>query len=269
MTSKPPWSSITRKLRRAILRDDPTYYDMYENAGERYYARLYLHQISEVLRTHSSGGALRILDAGCQTGRLAIPLAHAGHQVTGVDTSGVGLKRAQRHAEQLGAPLTVVRADLGHWLPTQPTAGFDVVVCTEVLYLRTNHQALLAELVRVLKPGGLCFVSHRPAGYYLLEAFRRRDWASVKQVMSSSEGCIIDGSYYNWQDRATLDARYRALGVEPIAITPIGPLSWAGIAPDHLDAEGQELLFRIETTTHPLNNSSGHYLLMSGRKQGA
>jgi 2-polyprenyl-3-methyl-5-hydroxy-6-metoxy-1,4-benzoquinol methylase len=67
-----------------------------------------------------------------------------------------------RDGEQApGFSMNTIRADLGRWLPTQPTAGFDVVVCTEVLYLRPNHRTLLEQLIRVLKPGGLCFISHR------------------------------------------------------------------------------------------------------------
>ena len=40
---------VVRKIRRAILMDEPGYYDMYLNEGERFFARLYLHHIRELL----------------------------------------------------------------------------------------------------------------------------------------------------------------------------------------------------------------------------
>ncbi|MBI4227211.1 MAG: class I SAM-dependent methyltransferase [Candidatus Omnitrophica bacterium] len=264
----PRWQRVAGKLRRAILRDSPTYYDMYENAGERYFAKLYLHQIAETIGAHGPGHPLRILDAGCQTGRLAIPLAVAGHDLTGVDTSDLALRRARRHAKAAGVSLRCVRADLSRWLPAHPPEVFDAVVCTEVLYQRPNYRALLEHLIRILKPGGLLFISHRPTGYYLLEAFRQRDWGGVRRLLSSSEG-TVNGSYYNWQDRADLTALYGTLPVDLIAITPIGFFSWMGVNPDHLDAEGQELLFRTEIASHDRCGGSGRYLLVSGRKRTA
>ncbi|MBI3615204.1 MAG: class I SAM-dependent methyltransferase [Candidatus Omnitrophica bacterium] len=260
-----------RKVRRAILQDEPTYYDMFQNPGEKYFARLYLHQIQKILQTGwpvqtDLPGPLKILDAGCQAGRLAIPLAQAGHQVTGVDTSGVGLNRAKRHAKESGIALRLIRANLGEWLPGQPAESFDAVICTEVLYLRQNQRELLEELLRVLRPGGLCFISHRPRGYYLAEAFQHRDWNAVRILTSAKEGTLF-GSYYNWQDREELEDLYRALKVKLIAITPIGLLSWLAVKPDDLDEEGQDLLFKVETRFNKDHPGLGRYLLVSGRKE--
>ena len=255
---------IVRKVRRAILRDEPTYYDMYQNPGERYFARLYLHQIQQALQAHLPG-ALKILDAGCQSGRIGIPLAKAGHQVTGVDTSAVGLRRAQRHAKEEGVSLRLIRADLSRWLPAQSENSFDAVVCTEVLYLRPNHRTLLEQLLRVVRPGGLLFVSHRPTGYYLAEAFGHKDWDAVRLLLSAKEGTLF-GSYYNWQEREDLEQMYRALRVKLISIAPIGFLSWLAVKPDDLDKEGQDLLFRIETAPAQPCPGSGRYLLVSCQK---
>ena len=104
---------IIRKIRRAITLDEPGYYDMVLNDGERFFARLYLHHIRRILAAEGMNGPLRLLDAGCQTGRLAIPLAKDGHRVTGVDTGGIAIHKAQQHARNAGVPLQLVRADLG------------------------------------------------------------------------------------------------------------------------------------------------------------
>ena len=258
---------FARKLRRAILRDEPTYYDMFQNPGERYFAKLYLHQIEEVLRTHPAV-LLKILDAGCQAGRLAIPLAQAGHEVTGVDTSGVGLSRATRHAKEAKIPLRLIRADLGAWLPAQPAGSFDAVICTEVLYLRENHRELLEGLLRVLKPEGFCFISHRSRGYYLAEAFQHRDWNAVRLLSSAQEG-ILFGSYYNWQDREELERIYRALKIRLVDIRPIGLFSWLAVQPGNFDEEGRELLFSVESKLSSDYAGAARYLLVSGQKESA
>ena len=261
----PNLHKIGRKLRRAILRDEPGYYDMFENPGERYFARLYLHRIRQTLQQREGQGPLTLLDAGCQAGRLAVPLGREGHRVIGVDTSDLALHRARRHAREQGVRLELVRANLGRWLPKQPEGRFDGVICTEVLYLRKNHQLLLQGLIRVLKPGGLCFISHRPPCYYLAEAFQRRDPAAVEQLCNGEEGLLF-GSYYNWQDRAELERIYPALGVEILSIAPIGLLSWLSVPPDQLDEPWQDRLFQAELELSRSCPDAGRYLLVSGRK---
>jgi SAM-dependent methyltransferase len=85
----------------------------------------------------------------------AIPGAIA----VGVDRSGDRLVRAR--AEGVAAPL--VRADLLD-LPTR-TGAFDAVLCSEVLEHLDNDRAALAELRRVLRPGGRLVVTVPHADY--------------------------------------------------------------------------------------------------------
>lgn len=257
---------LLRKIKRAVLRDEPTYYDMFENLGERYFGRIYLYFIRQALREHGFAAPLKLLDAGCQSGRLAVPLALDGHRVTGVDTSDLALRRARRHARENSTQLELVRADLARWLPRRVANSFDVVLCAEVLYQRPNHKALLKELVRVLRPGGLCFISHRPPGYYLAEATQRKDQDAVQTVLSQKEG-ILFGSYYNWQGREDLEQMYRSVGVTPLVIRPIASASWQSVRPDELDQPQQELLFQADVADRAPDEATGCYLLVIGRKE--
>lgn len=263
MDSRAGISRVLSKVRRALLRDDPAYYDMYENPGEQHLGRLYLNQIEQTLRSEKLGVSLSILDAGCQAGRLMIPLALAGHQVTGVDTSGVGLKRAKRHVRENGARLKLIRADLTKWLPAQPREQFDAVVCTEVLYLRRNYRELLSGLVRVVKRGGLLFISHRPSGYYLTESLEHRHWDSVRTLLTCPEGMIL-GSYYNWQDAKELEALYKNLSVKILKMVPIGELNPLP-GPGELSEVGRDLLEQAHNQGRFRN--SGRYLFVSGIKK--
>ncbi|MBI1953035.1 MAG: class I SAM-dependent methyltransferase [Candidatus Omnitrophica bacterium] len=254
-----------RKLKRALLRDEPTYYDMFQSKGERFFARLYLHQIRQTLRDQGWQPPKKLLDAGCQTGRLAIPLSQWGFKVTGVDTSDLALRRLRLHAAREAATVKTVRANLARWLPKQASSSYDAVLCTEVLYLRENWRELLAGLIRLLKPGGLGFISHRPRAYYVAEALGRKDTQAAQTVLSLREGKLW-GSYYNWQTRQELEEIYRNAQMEILSIVPMGVLSWLAVNPDDLNESQQDLLFRAERDVSPKIQDSGRYLLVSFRR---
>ena len=261
---------IVRKIRRAITRDEPGYHDMYLNKGEQFFARLYLHHIRSVIQEEAAGPwsaleeaqplpaatsfpparSLKLLDAGCQTGRLAIPLAKDGHRVTGVDTSSMAIHKAQNHARNAGVTLQWVRANLVAWLPKQPAGSFDAVLCNEVLYQRENWRELLRGLIRLLRPGGLCFISHRPPSFARSE--------------KSGEG-KLDGSYYNWQERENLRRIYEESGIQVLKIVSIWLLSRT-VNPEKVTEEQRDLLFQEEISA-AAGSGDGRYLLVCGKKR--
>src|SRR5688572_7506010 len=53
-----------------------------------------------------------ILELGCGTGRVAIPIAQDGHEVVGLDRSRAMLARAERHARREGVELRLVEGDM-------------------------------------------------------------------------------------------------------------------------------------------------------------
>lgn len=107
-----------------------------------------------------------ILDAGCGAGPLAAALRDRGAQVTGFDASPAMVALAKR---RLGPDTKVLVADLSEPLPFS-TDEFDDVVASLVLHYLEDWSGPLAELHRVVKPGGrliLC-VNHpviRPVVY--------------------------------------------------------------------------------------------------------
>ncbi|MFF0411247.1 class I SAM-dependent methyltransferase [Kitasatospora sp. NPDC004745] len=107
---------------------------------------------------------LDVLDCACGIGTQAIGLAGLGHRVTGTDLSPVAATRAADEAGQRGLHLPTAAADMRR-LPF-PDARFDVVVCADnaLPHLLTPEDvdAALAELRRVLRPGGLLLLSTRP-----------------------------------------------------------------------------------------------------------
>ncbi|MFI9597447.1 class I SAM-dependent methyltransferase [Nonomuraea sp. NPDC052265] len=97
----------------------------------------------------------RILDAGCGSGVLFAELVDRGAIVTGIDASAGMLEPARR---RLGADADLRVADLADPLPF-PDDAFDDVIASLVLHYLEDWGPTLAELRRVLRPGGRLLAS--------------------------------------------------------------------------------------------------------------
>ncbi len=102
----------------------------------------------------------RILDAGCGYGRIAIPLALSGHQVTGLDVSDALLRDAHERAVRHGVSVHWVRKSMC-CIPFGD-GSFDVLLCLwsafqELLEVEEQIRAI-GEFHRVLRPGGWCLI---------------------------------------------------------------------------------------------------------------
>lgn len=104
----------------------------------------------------------RGLDAGCGSGPLSAALCERGAIVTGFDSSRAMIELAER---RLGTDARLLVADLSKPLPFLGSA-FDDVVGSLVLHYFEDWTAPLAELRRVLRPGGRLLLSvHHPMVY--------------------------------------------------------------------------------------------------------
>lgn len=111
-------------------------------------------EVARIVGTAGLRGA-SILDIGCGAGGVAITLAGlgAGH-VTGIDVEGPVLARAAElvAARGLGARIGLARVAPGP-LPFPP-GTFDIVFSKDSIVHIPDKHALMAEVFRVLKPGG-------------------------------------------------------------------------------------------------------------------
>ena len=97
----------------------------------------------------------RVLDAGCGAGALSAALIDRGAVVTGIDASAGMLALAR---QRLGDDVSLHVADLRDRLPFDDGA-FDDVVASLVLHYLEDWGPALADLQRVLRPGGRLMVS--------------------------------------------------------------------------------------------------------------
>jgi ubiquinone/menaquinone biosynthesis C-methylase UbiE len=121
------------------------------------------------------GDASRVLDVGVGTGLLALPLVERGLHVDGVDLSAPMLRRVTTKAlPRTRVGLTVADATQ---LPFRGDT-FDGAFMRHVLHLVPGWRRVLAETVRVVRPGGTLVVSitdytglyREIQGRFLLEA---------------------------------------------------------------------------------------------------
>jgi SAM-dependent methyltransferase len=95
----------------------------------------------------------RVLDCGCGTGANLTLLNQAG-RAYGFDLSATGLRLGRQAGRTLLARASVAAAPF-------PSEAFDVVSSFDVLYSLDDRteQAAIAEMFRVLKPGGFAIVN--------------------------------------------------------------------------------------------------------------
>lgn len=118
--------------------------------------------IARNFRAVSDRAQIRVLEIGCGPGPNIWFLAREGYAVAGIDGSPTAIRQAEGRLRAEGLPYTTPRVELkvGDFtrLPW-PDGSFDAVIDIEALYANPMQkiQAALAEVERVLKPGGLFF----------------------------------------------------------------------------------------------------------------
>lgn len=118
----------------------------------------------------------RILDAACGSGPVSAVLRDRGAIVAGFDRSATMIELARR---RLGADADLRVADLSRPLP-YPDDAFDDVIVSLALHYLEDWTAPLAELRRVLVPGGRLIVAvNHPFVYKLL--YRDADYFALRE----------------------------------------------------------------------------------------
>ena len=95
----------------------------------------------------------RVLDVGCGGGLLAEEITTMGYTVVGIDPSERSLDVARAHAAETGRHIDYLYGR-GQHLPFDDET-FDAVLCCDVLEHVEDWHAVIGEVARVLRPGGV------------------------------------------------------------------------------------------------------------------
>jgi SAM-dependent methyltransferase len=162
--------------------------------------------------------APKILDYGCGYGRTLAELAQATyHNVVGTDFSEVMLRRSRREV-----PNSILVRNDGKTLPIKSEC-FDAVLLFSVLTCipdDNDQRAVMTEVARVLRPGGLIYISDllinddpRNRERYQRDAERFNCYG----VFELPEGVVVRHHRKEWIEELT--SSFRRLEYEPFTVT--------------------------------------------------
>jgi len=162
---------------QTVANDYDSFAEAYTAENETSLANAYYERPATLALAGEVAGR-RVLDAGCGSGLLSAALRDRGAIVTGIDSSAKMLELAR---QRLGASADLHLADLGGPLPF-PGGAFDDVIASLVLHYLQDWAGPLAELRRVLTPGGRLIVSvDHPVVFKLVnpgaDYFATRQWS--------------------------------------------------------------------------------------------
>jgi SAM-dependent methyltransferase len=104
---------------------------------------------------------MRVLDAGCGYGRNLVYLLREGCEIFALDADADGVEHVRKLSASLETGLPATHFQVGVIERMEFPDGFaDVVLCNSVLHFARDDrhfQSMLAELWRVVKPGGMLF----------------------------------------------------------------------------------------------------------------
>jgi SAM-dependent methyltransferase len=155
------------------------------------FGQIDIYVFDQILRGNIAAG-MRVLDAGCGYGRNLVHLLREGCEIFALDSDAQAIDHLRKLSASLATGLPAENFKVG-LIEKMPFADefADVVICNSVLHFARDEdhfRAQLAELWRVLRPGGLFF--SRLGSRIGMDFERLR--ANIFRVGDGSEWFLVD-----------------------------------------------------------------------------
>ena len=124
------------------------------------FGQIDIYVFDQILRGNIAPG-MRVLEAGCGYGRNLVHLLREGYELFAVDRDADAVEHVRKLSESLetGLPADNFQVAPVEQMPF-PDEFVDVVICSAVLHFARDARhflAMLKDLWRVLRPGGMLF----------------------------------------------------------------------------------------------------------------
>ena len=153
-----------------------------------------------------------MLDLGCGTGRVLVPMSEHGLLCTGLDQDRNALEQCREGLTDAGASADLIQADITNWL-MESDSEWDVISClgnTFCLFWNIEEALkLLQEVRRHLSPGGLFVLDDIPGDLWpeLIEGRwqegldpedgRQLVWSNDDAIFTIRHGSCVDPDDWN------------------------------------------------------------------------
>ena len=177
---------------------------MLDEQGRRTKAAKIIAVVRHALGVADLSG-VRAVDVGCSAGFIADELALAGATTSGVDIDEPGLARAR---ERFGERVDF-RLARGEELPFEDSS-VDLVVLNHIYEHVVDPEAVVADIHRVLRPGGLLYlgVGHR---FQVLEPHHRLPFLSWLPQRAADRYLQVTGRGHSYYEHYYTPAGLRRL----------------------------------------------------------
>ena len=265
--------------RNKIIRSTKNY-DMAASPDESYYQGQYWHWIKKYLDFSKLSKSGKYLDLGCGQGRLSMSLAKwcaNNGKVIGVDFSKTAVEQASQYASESGlSNIDYYMTDILSFLKEKNSNSFDGVLLLEVTFFLPEYRSVLKEIKRILKLGGLLFVSFRSQYFDALYSVSKCNWNDIDTILKNRIGRLGGGDvYFTWQTSSEIvNLMEKELKFEILDLCGIGCCSGiegdphASIArPSYLNKNEKDILMKLEIDLANSVPDAGRYILCIARKK--
>jgi 2-polyprenyl-3-methyl-5-hydroxy-6-metoxy-1,4-benzoquinol methylase len=203
---------------------DDTWASLADQFADEAYAsvkgRVRTYVMHQHLLEHLPAPPAHVLDVGGGAGHQSFPLAHAGYDVTLLDSSPAMLDKAQQRLERLPDAakrrVTVMKADGEHADEAVHGQRFDAVLCHGVLGYLERPEPMVDQLCRCAAPGGIVSIMTANAKASAVRPALERRWEDALAAFDSRTEIGVLGVPGRADTVEEISELIRSRGVEPL-----------------------------------------------------